>query len=116
MSFNAFFPFARSVHKFLDQYPSEQYPNKNEWSAASRMLPTKGTYDSPGTSIKLYNAGDIEADWFAYFALSSSGSLINRVAIGDKFLSFKTIDRKLNQEDNYIRISSQRNLIEGGKL
>ena len=114
LSFEAFFPFARSVHKFLDQYPSEQYPNKNEWAAASRMLPTKGTYDSPGTSIKLYNAGDLETDWFAYFALSSSGSSISRVAIGDKFLSFKTIDRKLNQRDNYIRISSQRNLIEGG--
>lgn len=114
LSFNAFFPFARSVHKFLNQYPSEQYPNKNEWSAASRMLSAKGTYDSPGTSIKLHNAGDVEADWFAYFALSSSGSLIDRVAVGNGFLSFKTIDKKLNQGDNYIRISSQRNLIEGG--
>lgn len=114
LSFDAFFPFARSVHKYLDQYPAGVSRNIEQWGPASRMLSTQGTYDRPGTSIKIYNAGDIETDWFAYFALSSSGSLISRVAIGDRFLSFKTIDRKLNQADNYIRISSQRNLIEGG--
>jgi len=38
--------------------------NIGQWGPASRMLSTQGTYDRPGTSIKLYNAGDIEADWF----------------------------------------------------
>ena len=42
LTFTAYYPFAKSVFKFLNEYGNK---NKNEWKEASGMKAEKGTYD-----------------------------------------------------------------------
>ena len=60
LNFIAYFPFAKSVHKFLSEYPDLDYPNKDEWDAFTNMKSTKGLYDGTGATINLFNAGQLE--------------------------------------------------------
>ena len=114
LNFIAYFPFARSIYKFLSQYNNE---NKNEWAAASGLLEQQGDYDKIGTdgSIKLYNPGDLEADFCAYFEsfdkltevnISNYNTQENRILTFD----FTGVEKG---SDTHIRINSKTNLIEG---
>lgn len=116
LDFIAYFPFARSVHKFLEDYPDINYPNKDEWSPSTNMKEEKGIYDGSGASINLFNAGQLESDSCAYFkftlgslALSKIRIDVDSVTIGT--LNFSTMTAK--GSDTYIRINSKTNLIEG---
>lgn len=121
IQFIAYYPYAKSVKKYLDQFPDADYPNKPEWKTASKMLPTQGTYDIAGANIHLYNAGDIEADWQAFYEINQSGScLLSSITLAtpspnsqtEGVMTFSPITRK-KQGDVYIRINSRTNLIEG---
>lgn len=116
INFIAYDPFAQSVHKYLDEFSDEDYPNKDEWAAASGILATKGSYDgTDSTTITVYNAGDKEADWMAFFPASSFTTLTSLTltsganTIGT--MGFTSITQQ--GSDTYIRINSRTNLIEG---
>lgn len=131
LTFTAYYPFAKSVFKFLEKTQKEgkevyvlqsTYSNIEEWAEASGMKaqgtldkvpknPTGGVY-----SISVYNAGDLEAD----FILKFNGSPNNAINIelsqqnvaGKKgFLNIKNFG--LKGTDTGFQINTKTNLIEG---
>lgn len=108
LQFIAYFPFARCSKKYLSEYSDS---NKEEWATASGLLTEQGNYDGTGTTINLYNPGDLETDFFAYYARTSLAEL-SRVYIDSNILSFDFSSND-NVTDTYIRINSKANLIEG---
>lgn len=116
LNFIAYFPFAKSVYKFLSEYSSSKYPNKFEWEEFTNMKQEKGTYDGTGTTINLFNAGQLETDFYAYFAFASGSLALSnvRIDVDSKtigILNFSTMTAQ--GSDTYIRINSRANLIEG---
>ena len=116
INFIAYDPYARSIKKYLDEFDDEDYPNKDEWAAASGMLSTKGTHDgTDSTAITVYNAGDKETDWMAFFSVTYFTTLTSITltsganTIGT--MGFTSITAQ--GSDTYIRINSRTNLIEG---
>lgn len=115
INFIAYYPYAKSVHKFLNEFNDEEYDNKAQWAAASGMKPTRASYDGTGTTINLYNAGDLETDWQAFYIINSSGSALTSISLNggvDGQMVFSSISQK-KTNDAYIRINSRTNLIEG---
>lgn len=108
LQFIAYFPFARCTKKYLSEYTDS---NKEEWASASGLLTTQGDYDGTGAEINLYNPGDIETDFFAYYARTSLKRLI-KIYINSNILNFDFSNND-NVIDTYIRINSKANLIEG---
>ena len=132
LTFIAYYPFARSRYKFLDQYTNESIPewnmnndgkgfykNLGEWSGASRMLRTQGTYDIPAKShINLYNAGDLETDFSLLMPISiladnqyisiedTNGNELSR-------LSFYSNHKLSPLIETHVLINTRTNLIEG---
>lgn len=131
LTFTAYYPFAKSVFKFLEKTQKEgkevyvlqsTYSNIEEWAEASGMKaqgtldkvlksPTGGVY-----SISVYNAGDLEAD----FILKFNGAPNNAINIelsqqnvaGKKgFLNIKNFG--LKGTDTGFQINTKTNLIEG---
>lgn len=115
INFIAYYPYAKSVHKFLNEFNDDEYDNKAQWAAASGMKPTRASYDGTGTTINLYNAGDLETDWQAFYIINSSGSALTSISLNggvDGQMVFSSISQK-KTNDAYIRINSRTNLIEG---
>ena len=108
LQFIAYFPFARCTKKYLSEYTDS---NKEEWASASGLLTTQGGYDGTGAEINLYNPGDIETDFFAYYARTSLKRL-TKIYINSNILNFNFSNND-NVIDTYIRINSKANLIEG---
>ena len=104
INFVAYYPFARSRFKYLNNCSDK---NKDEWAGAAGLLEEQGGYDGKGKEINLYNPGDLETDFLAYY--SSSG--LTSIEIGSSFLYFNAIEKK--DSDVYYRINSKTNLIEG---
>ena len=121
IQFVAYYPYAKSVHKFLNEFVDADYTNKGEWKAASGMLESQGTIDVPSNIIPLYNAGDIEADWQAFYEITGAGCALNSIIltttsspnVTEGTMVFSNITQKKNPNDAYIRINSRTNLIEG---
>ena len=108
LQFITYFPFARCSKKYLSEYSDS---NKEEWATASGLLTEQGSYDGTGTTINLYNPGDLETDFFAYYARTSLAEL-SKIYIDSNILSFD-FNSNDNVTDTYIRINSKANLIEG---
>ena len=108
LQFIAYFPFARCTKKYLSEYTDS---NKEEWASASGLLTAQGDYDGTGAEIKLYNPGDVETDFFAYYARTSLKRL-TKIYINSNILNFDFSNND-NVIDTYIRINSKANLIEG---
>lgn len=115
LTFTAYYPFAKSVYKFLNEYTND---NKSEWADASGMKAEKGTYDtvSDSGSISVYNAGDLEADFILKFGGAPSSTInieLSQQAVGDKkaFLNLKKFE--LKGIDTGFQINTKTNLIEG---
>lgn len=107
----AYFPYAKSVHKWLDEYDNL---NKAEWAESSGMKKSQGSYDGIGEHISLYNPGDIETDFCLFFNFETDSLEIKNIYIdGDnsKQLQFNPITKK--KEDFGIRVNSKTNLVEG---
>lgn len=119
LTFTAYYPFAKSIYKFLNEYSDK---NKDEWKETSGMKTEKGTYDtvSDNGSIPVYNAGDLEADFILKFSFP-----INNISTGDikitlskenvgkveAFLNLKGFGKK--GADTGFQINTKTNLIEG---
>ena len=108
LQFIAYFPFARCTKKQLSEYTDS---NKEEWADASGLLSTQGSYDGTGMTINLYNPGDVETDFFAYYARTSLNAL-SKIYINSNILNFDFSNND-RVTDTYIRINSKANLIEG---
>lgn len=62
IQFTCYYPFARSVHKFLNEYTDVD--NQSEWEQGSRMLQSNTGYDVFTDRIcPLYNPGDVATHW-----------------------------------------------------
>ena len=113
VQFTAYDPYARSVHKFLDQYTDS---NKNEWKKAANMLSAQGNFDklSNTNKINLYNPGVKESDFVLTFNFKSGKIPAGGINIGSSSqLKFKQIESK--NSDDQIKINTKLNLIEGYK-
>ena len=116
VQFIAYYPYAKSVHKFLDEFDDFYYWNKPQWAEGSGMALYKGIYDGTGTNLKLFNPGDIETDWQAFFSMSdieelSSSTNFTITLNDDKIMSLSSFTHKGN--DAYLRINSRTELFEG---
>lgn len=117
LNFVAYYPFAKSVNKFLNSYLAADYPEKTEWNKYAKLLLDKGVYDGVNSaSIKLYNSGQLETDFCAYYLFGAGTTLaLTNIKIredpANRTLSFSNIVKK--GSDSYIRINSKTNLIEG---
>ena len=94
IQFIAYYPYAKSVYKWLNEYSDLLYSNKSEWSGASGMKEEQGSYDVCRSTTNLYNPGDLEADFFLYFSLSNEGTKVTGIKLGNKILEFQNIDKK----------------------
>lgn len=116
IQFTAYEPYARSVHKYLDEYEDT---NNDAWKEASGMLATQGDYDilNPDDStIKLYNPGIKESDFILTLEFSEETNSIPGGTIrlnGNTFLTISQINRQ--GEDVYIKIDTKLGLIYGVK-
>lgn len=119
LNFTAYYPFAKSIFKFLNEYGNK---NKDEWKEASGMKAEKGTYDivSNNGSISVYNAGDLEADFILKFNLPVDNTPIGDIKITlskenvgkeEAFLDLKGFSKK--GADTGFQINTKTNLIEG---
>lgn len=131
LTFTAYYPFAKSVFKFLEKTQKEgkevyvlqsTYSNIEEWAEPSGMKaqgtldkvpknPTGGVY-----SISVYNAGDLEADFILKFNGVPSNAinieLSQQNVAGKKgFLNLKNFG--LKGTDTGFQINTKTNLIEG---
>ena len=119
LTFTAYYPFAKSVFKFLNEYGNK---NKDEWKEASGMKAEKGTYDivSNNGSISVYNAGDLETDFILKFSLPVDNTSISDIKITlskenvgkvEAFLDLNGFSKK--GADTGFQINTKTNLIEG---
>ena len=119
LSFTAYYPFAKSIFKFLNEYNDK---NKDEWKEASGMKAEKGTYDtvSDNGSISVYNAGDLETDFILKFDLPVDNTPIGDIKITlskenvgkvEAFLDLNGFSKK--GADTGFQINTKTNLIEG---
>ena len=119
LTFTAYYAFAKSIFKFLNEYNDK---NKDEWKEASGMKAEKGTYDtvSDNGSISVYNAGDLETDFILKFDLPVDNTSISDIKITlskenvgkvEAFLDLKGFSKK--NTDTGFQINTKTNLIEG---
>ena len=133
LTFTAYYPFAKSVFKFLEKEKEEEtgkevyvlrktYPNIEEWAEASGMKsqgsldkvpksPTEGVY-----SILVYNAGDLEADFILKFNGAPSNAInitLGQQDVGDKKAVLNLKSFSLKNTDTGFQINTKTNLIEG---
>lgn len=131
LTFTAYYPFAKSVFKFLEKTQKEgkevyvlqgTYSNIEEWAEVSGMKaqgtldkvpknPTGGVY-----SISVYNAGDLESDFILKFNGAPSNAInieLSQQNVADKkaFLNLKNFG--LKGTDTGFQINTKTNLIEG---
>ena len=134
INFICYDPFAHcpNQYKYLDQWavndPSwYKYDNKNEWNLSANLLSTKGTgtdaYDTfLNRSFKLYNPGDVEADFKLIVPISAifSGIKIDdgRNDLESHTLNFnaKPLSVPVKGEDTHLLFNSKTNLVEGLKI
>ena len=130
-TFTCYEPFAHTPNsnKYLSQYtvgvspsPSNptwyKYNNKNEWNLSAGLLETQGTYDSynSSTGFKLYNPGDLEAE-FKFTIPTSDSFLINGIEVinntteESRILNISISSKK--GSDAFIQFNSKTNLVEG---
>lgn len=110
VQFTAYYPYAKSV--WLSKAEIGTVDNIDDWFEASR-LPASAPKTS-GISISGFNAGDLAADWVAFYPVTDTPTSIevkNSASTTESFLTFDTITAKGN--DTYISVNSKTNLIEG---
>lgn len=118
VQFTAYDPYARSVHKFLNEYAQTE-DKKKEWKDAAKLQNTQGDYDkiTNNNKIMLYNPGAKETDFILALNFEDDGKIpAGKIYISEdanKQLEFKEII--CQGEDTQIRITTKLNLIEGYK-
>lgn len=118
IAFVAYQPYAESVYEDLELYDSANYPNKDEWAAASGISSAPRFED---TSVSIYNPGDLETDWTFRFPRPSQATTITiskwnnatGATIAEDILEFD-LPAKMSTETTltqFIEVSSRTQLI-----
>lgn len=107
IQFTAYYPYAKSTALFLGATNLASLENKNEWAAASRLPQTAPTLT--GSSIPVYNVGDLPMDWRARYVFPNVPTDIYMDGVG--MLKFSAIAKQ--GSDEFIEVNSKTNLIEG---
>ena len=109
IQFTCYFPFAKSKYKWLSESADE---NKAEWATASRMKEYKNNYNVYNNGvIKLYNPGDLEADFL--LTLKFQGGVIPAAGIVINGIQLNWEEMSAQGYDTHVVINSKLNLIEG---
>lgn len=126
-TFTCYDPFAHTLNecKYLNQYivggantPWYKYDNKDEWKYSANLLNEKGNYDiyTSATGFKLYNPGDVEADFKFKIPINAAISGI-KISDGTNDLASHTLQLNgtITQKgnDQFLLFNSRTNLIEG---
>lgn len=65
VEFTAFYPFAKSVHKYLNEFSCS---NINEWKDSINMKISKDDFDGEDSdTIKIFNGGDLDTELKLYY-------------------------------------------------
>lgn len=122
VQFTAYYPYAKSTFKFLNDDKAINLNNINEWQAASKLRTNPYVVENESTtynelsanSINLYNAGDIETH-FQFKANFVDGKIpASKIYIdGDASRQLLWNEIKVKGTDTYIKINTKLNIIEG---
>lgn len=126
LSFIAFYPFAHSRHKYLDDYANGNYPNYEEWATTSRFR-LRQNYDTLIVTkedilkqtreayVKLWNGGDIETDIKINIDFNGQNKIRGgRIKLtSTQGLILSTVNKQ--GEDTGIQINSRLKIIQGYK-
>ena len=122
VQFTAYYPYAKSTFKFLNDDKAIDLNNIDEWQVASKIrtnpyiIESKSvTYNElSANSMNLYNAGDIETH-FQFKANFVGGKIpASKIYIdGDASRQLLWNEIKAKGTDTYIKINTKLNIIEG---
>lgn len=118
IQFTAYYPFARSAFKFLDESTAA---NKEEWKTASGLKESNPdgdvTFDSlvNNNTMWIYNPGDIETNFQIRLSFGEDGTIpkFGISLTNDSSRALQCSSIKKQGEDAWIQIDSKLNLIEG---
>lgn len=123
ISFIAYYPFAHSRYKYLEDY-NDSHPNLEEWATTSRLR-LKQDYDQLIITserekvregyVNLWNAGDLETDIKINIDFDSSGIITSgKLSLSEKKgLSLLTMNKQ--GDDTGVQINSRLRIIQGYK-
>lgn len=113
LEFVAYYPFAKSVYKTLNEYTNS---NKSEWAAASGLKTSLSGYDtySGSSSVTVYNPGDIETGFKVYVPFSGSSAYFD-VSDGTAALNVGTSGNQVQKRgsDAGFIVNTTNGLVEG---
>lgn len=117
IEFVAYYPFAIQVFKTLNEYEDEEYPNKAEWAAASRLLESideSTELDIENGQINLYNAGDVDMGFSLYVPFSGDGIGSDDIELLNSLYSLRILQSiKKKGNDIGFLINTVNGLVEG---
>ena len=122
VQFTAYYPYAKSTFKFLNDEQVLNIVNIEEWKEASRIRTNpyivedeSTTYDElRANSIKLYNAGDIETHFQFKINFVDGKIPASEIYIyGDASRQLLWNEMKAKGTDAYIKFNTKLNIIEG---
>lgn len=114
VTFICYYPFATAPFKNLNQYLLAEYPNRDEWAAASGIRADVGSVFDVITdaSIKLYNPGHLQSPLTIYMNFSGSTIAASNFSIsGFGALNLGAMTKK--GSDVGVRINFKTNMMEG---
>ncbi len=115
LTFIAYYPYAISTKKYLNDFIGDRYINKSEWADASGMKEVNTGYDDiSSTSILVYNAGDLETDLKLFYNLPLTNQLVIGLDSTTKLI-INSINTAATDGDEQICINTANHLIEGYK-
>ena len=122
VQFTAYYPYAQSSFKFLNDAKAANLTNIEEWGDSSKMRAnpyivgdTSISYDElSANSINLYNAGDIETHFQFKINFADGKIPASKIYIdGDTSRQLIWNEIKVKGADTYIKINTKLNIIEG---
>lgn len=129
INFVGYFPFARSVHKFLNEYVYDEdefdpekdgyFAHKTEWSSSIGLKDNNEEYYDiliDNTTFNLYNPGDLPAQWQIFIpfhngVINSNNIMYSAFSPTQALISYNEITKKGN--DDGIVIDSRLKCIRG---
>ena len=92
--------------------------NKEEWKESAHLLNSQGSYDAKNSkNILIYNPGDLETDFKAYYQFTDNSLELNSIYISSSALTLGQLnfsgDITKKGNDVYLKIDSETELLEG---
>lgn len=115
IQFIAYYPFGICSKKYFDLYLDN---NKEEWKESAHLLNSQGSYDAKNSkNILIYNPGDLETDFKAYYQFTGNSLELNSIYISSSALTLGQLnfsgDITKKGNDVYLKIDSETELLEG---